>query len=251
MIMIEIKNVKKSFGPKPVLTGINLTINDGETHAIIGRSGCGKSVLLKHIVGLLMPDEGEIVIEGESITSCSTRRLYEIRRKFGFLFQGAALFDSLTVEGNVGLPLVENNTNFTPDEIQQKVKEQLELVGLPGTEKLKPAELSGGMKKRISLARSLITNPKYILYDEPTTGLDPIMSDSIDDLIFNLSKKLNVTSIVVTHDMFSVQNVADKISMVHDGKIYFTGTPSDLMNSEDLIISNFIKRTGFTVETKK
>ncbi len=249
--MIEIKNVKKSFGPKPVLTGINLTINDGETHAIIGRSGCGKSVLLKHIVGLLMPDEGEIVIEGESITSCSTRRLYEIRRKFGFLFQGAALFDSLTVEGNVGLPLVENNTNFTPDEIQQKVKEQLELVGLPGTEKLKPAELSGGMKKRISLARSLITNPKYILYDEPTTGLDPIMSDSIDDLIFNLSKKLNVTSIVVTHDMFSVQNVADKISMVHDGKIYFTGTPSDLMNSEDLIISNFIKRTGFTVETKK
>ncbi|MFH0736910.1 MAG: ABC transporter ATP-binding protein [bacterium] len=246
--MIEIKDVKKSFGSKPVLNGINLTINDGETHAIIGRSGCGKSVLLKHIVGLLMPDEGKIIVEGETITKCTTRRLYEIRRKFGFLFQGAALFDSLTVEGNISLPLVENNTSFTADEIKQKVKEQLELVGLPGTEKLKPAELSGGMKKRISLARSLITNPKYILYDEPTTGLDPIMSDSIDDLIFNLSKKLNVTSIVVTHDMFSVQNVADKISMINDGKIYFSGTPSDLMNSEDKVITSFIKRTGFTVE---
>lgn len=248
--MIEIKGVKKTFNSKQVLKGVNLTINDGETHAIIGRSGCGKSVLLKHIVGLLMPDEGDVFIEGESIVSCSTKRLYEIRRKFGFLFQGAALFDSLTVEENVSLPLVENNYTFTEEEIKEKVKTQLDLVGLPGTEKLKPSELSGGMKKRISLARSLITNPKYILYDEPTTGLDPIMSDSIDDLIFSLSKKLNVTSILITHDMFSVQNVADKISMVNDGVIYFTGTPKELMNSSDEIIKNFIKRTGFTVETK-
>lgn len=248
--MIEIKGVKKTFNSKQVLKGVNLTINDGETHAIIGRSGCGKSVLLKHIVGLLMPDEGDVFIEGESIVSCSIKRLYEIRRKFGFLFQGAALFDSLTVEENVSLPLVENNYNFTEEEIKEKVKTQLELVGLPGTEKLKPSELSGGMKKRISLARSLITNPKYILYDEPTTGLDPIMSDSIDDLIFSLSKKLRVTSILITHDMFSVQNVADKISMVNDGVIYFTGTPNELMNSNDEIIKNFIKRTGFTVETK-
>ncbi len=248
--MIEIKGVKKSFNSKPILKGVNLTINDGETHAIIGRSGCGKSVLLKHIVGLLMPDEGDVLIEGESIVTCSIKRLYEIRRKFGFLFQGAALFDSLNVEENISLPLVENNYDFTEEEIKEKVKTQLELVGLPGTEKLKPSELSGGMKKRISLARSLITNPKYILYDEPTTGLDPIMSDSIDDLIFSLSKKLKVTSILITHDMFSVQNVADKISMVNDGVIYFTGTPKELINGNDEIINSFIKRTGFTLEAK-
>ncbi len=246
--MIEIFGVKKQFNGKQVLTGINLTIKDGETLAIIGRSGCGKSVLLKHIVGLLMPDEGDVLVEGESITKCDLKTLYSIRRKFGFLFQGAALFDSLTVEENVSLPLIENEYNFSPEQIKQMVEEQLELVGLPGTEKLKPAELSGGMKKRISLARSLITNPKYILYDEPTTGLDPIMSDSIDELILNLSKKLNVTSVVVTHDMFSVQNVASKIAMVHEGKIYFTGTPKELMDSNDEVLVNFIKRTGFKIE---
>ncbi|HPN38220.1 MAG TPA: ABC transporter ATP-binding protein [Melioribacteraceae bacterium] len=246
--MIEIIDVKKSFGSKQVLSGVNLTINEGETLAIIGRSGCGKSVLLKHIVGLLMPDEGDILVEGESVTKCNLKTLYSIRRKFGFLFQGAALFDSLTVEENVSLPLVENNYNFSTEQIKDMVKEQLELVGLPGTEKLKPAELSGGMKKRISLARSLITTPKYILYDEPTTGLDPIMSDSIDELILSLSKKLNVTSVVVTHDMFSVQNVASKIAMVHEGKIYFTGTSKELMESKDDVLVNFIKRTGFKVE---
>ncbi len=246
--MIEIFGVKKQFNGKQVLTGINLTIKDGETLAIIGRSGCGKSVLLKHIVGLLMPDEGDVLVEGESITKCDLKTLYSVRRKFGFLFQGAALFDSLTVEENVSLPLIENDYSFSPEQIKQMVKEQLELVGLPGTEKLKPAELSGGMKKRISLARSLITNPKYILYDEPTTGLDPIMSDSIDELILSLSKKLNVTSVVVTHDMFSVQNVASKIAMVHEGKIYFTGTPKELMDSNDEVLVNFIKRTGFKIE---
>jgi phospholipid/cholesterol/gamma-HCH transport system ATP-binding protein len=246
--MIEIFGVKKQFNGKQVLTGINLTIKDGETLAIIGRSGCGKSVLLKHIVGLLMPDEGDVLVEGESITKCDLKTLYSIRRKFGFLFQGAALFDSLTVEENVSLPLIENDYSFSPEQIKQMVKEQLELVGLPGTEKLKPAELSGGMKKRISLARSLITNPKYILYDEPTTGLDPIMSDSIDELILNLSKKLNVTSVVVTHDMFSVQNVASKIAMVHEGKIYFTGAPKELMDSSDEVLVKFIKRTGFKIE---
>ncbi len=246
--MIEIVGVKKSFGSKQVLTGVNLRINEGETLAIIGRSGCGKSVLLKHIVGLLMPDEGDVLVEGESVTKCDLKTLYSIRRKFGFLFQGAALFDSLTVEENVSLPLVENEYNFTSDQIKKMVNEQLELVGLPGTEKLKPSELSGGMKKRISLARSLITNPKYILYDEPTTGLDPIMSDSIDELILSLSKKLNVTSVVVTHDMFSVQNVASKIAMVHEGKIYFSGTSKELMESKDEVLVNFIKRTGFKVE---
>ena len=247
--MIEIIDVHKSFGEKKVLQGVNLKINEGETLAIIGRSGCGKSVLLKHIVGLLFPDSGTIKIEGKDLNIVSTVELYSIRRSFGFLFQGAALFDSMTVEENIGLPIVENNTSFSLKELDKNIEEKLELVGLPGIQKLKPAELSGGMKKRVGLARALITNPKYILYDEPTTGLDPIMSDSIDDLIKDLNEKINVTSIVVTHDMFSVKNVADKIAMMHDGKIYFEGTPEQIINSSDEVINNFIKRTGFDVKS--
>ncbi|OGU33311.1 MAG: ABC transporter ATP-binding protein [Ignavibacteria bacterium GWB2_35_6b] len=247
--MIEIIDVHKSFGEKKVLEGVNLKINEGETLAIIGRSGCGKSVLLKHIVGLLFPDSGYVKIEGKDLNAVSTAELYSIRRSFGFLFQGAALFDSMTVEENIGLPIVENDTSFSQTELEKNIEEKLELVGLPGIQKLKPAELSGGMKKRVGLARALITNPKYILYDEPTTGLDPIMSDSIDDLIKDLNGKINVTSIVVTHDMFSVKNVADKIAMMHEGKIYFEGTPEQIINSTDEVINNFIKRTGFDVKS--
>lgn len=247
--MIEIIDIHKSFGGNKVLQGVNLKINEGETLAIIGRSGCGKSVLLKHIVGLLFPDSGTIKIEGKDLNNVSTSELYSIRRNFGFLFQGAALFDSMTVEENIGLPIVENNTSFSLKELEKNIAEKLELVGLPGIQKLKPAELSGGMKKRVGLARALITNPKYILYDEPTTGLDPIMSDSIDELIKDLNDKLNVTSIVVTHDMFSVKNVADKIAMMHEGKIYFEGTPEEIINSSDEVINNFIKRTGFDVKS--
>lgn len=243
--MIEIKNVHKSFENNYVLKGIDLKINKGETHAIIGPSGCGKSVLLKHIVGLLSPDEGQVLIEGEDISRIPFKKLYEIRKQFGFLFQGAALFDSMTVEENISLPLVEHNGNMSLTDIKNVVEEKLDLVELPGIEKLKPSELSGGMKKRVGLARALATNPKYILYDEPTTGLDPVMSDSIDDMIRNLSKKLSVTSIVVTHDMFSVKNVADRVSMMHEGKIHFTGSPSEIMNNSDEVLSNFIKRTGF------
>ena len=199
--MIEIIDLHKSFAGKEVLKGIDLQINEGETLAIIGRSGCGKSVLLKHIVALLFPDKGDVKIEGKSILNLDEKSLYKIRTQFGFLFQGAALFDSMTVEENVGLPLVENDNSISKIDIDKAVAEKLELVGLPGIQKLKPAELSGGMRKRVGLARALIANPKYILYDEPTTGLDPIMSDSIDQLIKDLSDKLNVTSIVVTHDM--------------------------------------------------
>jgi len=242
--MIRIVNLHKAFGANQVLRGVDLTIEKGETLAIIGRSGCGKSVLLKHIVGLLEPDEGFVEIDGERIDAGSKSALYNIRRRFGFLFQGAALFDSLTVEENVSLPLVENGVGLSDRELEKKVAEKLELVGLPGAEHLKPAELSGGMKKRIGLARALITDPEYILYDEPTTGLDPIMSDSIDGLIKELSDKLSVTSIVVTHDMFSVKNVADRIAMMYDGRIYFEGTGEDLLNSSDKVIRNFIKRTG-------
>jgi len=243
--MIEIKNLHKQFEDNYVLKGVNLTIKEGETLAIIGRSGCGKSVLLKHIVGLLFPDEGSVSIEGKNINEMNTHELYVVRRRFGYLFQGSALFDSMTVEENVWLPLVENNDQFTRAEIDNIVEEKLELVGLPDIQKLKPSELSGGMKKRVGLARALVTNPDYILYDEPTTGLDPIMSDSIDGLIKHLNEKLNVTSIVVTHDMFSVKNVADKISMMHDGKIYFSGTPQEIIDSEDSVIKEFIGRTGF------
>lgn len=241
--MIEIKNLHKSFGTKKVLSGVNLNIQPGETLVIVGRSGCGKSVMLKHIVGLLSPDEGEVKIEGKIINQLNEKELYQIRRKFGFLFQGAALFDSMSVEENVSLPLVESENGFKKSEIDKIVAEKLELVGLPGIQKLKPSELSGGMRKRVGLARALATTPDYILYDEPTTGLDPIMSDSIDNLIKDLSEKINVTSIVVTHDMFSVKNVADRVAMMHEGKIYYEGKPDELLSSKDEIIYDFIKRT--------
>lgn len=241
--MIEIKNLHKTFGRNKVLNGVELTIQAGETIVIVGRSGCGKSVMLKHIVGLLIPDEGYVKVEGKIINQLNEKELYEIRKKFGFLFQGAALFDSMTVEENVALPMVESNKVYDPKELDSIVAEKLELVGLPGIQKLKPSELSGGMKKRVGLARALVTNPDYILYDEPTTGLDPIMSDSIDGLIRDLSQKLKVTAIVVTHDMFSVKNVADKVAMMHEGKIYFTGKPEELLSSKDQTIYDFIKRT--------
>lgn len=241
--MIEIRNLYKSFGSNKVLQGINLEIDTGETLVIIGRSGCGKSVLIKHIVGLLYPDDGYVKVGDQRIDEMNMKELYELRSRFGFLFQGSALFDSMTVEENIALPLVESRKKYTPAELEKKVAEKLELVGMSGVQKLKPAELSGGMKKRVGLARALITDPDYIFYDEPTTGLDPIMSDSIDELIKELTEKLNSTSIVVTHDMYSVKNVANRVAMIHDGKIYFTGTPADLLSSKDKIIKEFIQRT--------
>lgn len=243
--MIEIVNLHKYFRDKKVLRGVDLTINDGETLAIIGPSGCGKSVLLKNIVRLLEPDNGKVIIDGKDISELSQKELYQLRIKFGFLFQSAALFDSMTVEENISLPLLEHFSNLSAIEIKKAVAEKLEMVGLPGTEQLKPSELSGGMKKRVGLARALITNPSYILYDEPTTGLDPIMSDSIDLLIKKLNEQLSVTSIIVTHDMFSVKNVADRIVMLHEGKVYFQGNPDELLNTDDKIVSDFIRRTGF------
>ncbi len=243
--MIEISGLHKSFGSKDVLRGIDLEISGGEALAIIGKSGCGKSVLLKHIVGLLQPDKGYVKIDGQDINKISQKALYKIRRNFGFLFQGAALFDSLSVEENVGLPLVENDTGISEKDLQKRISEKLELVGLPGIEKLKPSELSGGMRKRVGLARALITDPEFILYDEPTTGLDPVMSDSIDDLMKEVNEKMNVTTIMITHDMFSVKTIADKIVMIHEGKVYFNGAPDDLSNTKDVVLENFIKRTGF------
>lgn len=245
--MIELINVKKKFGEKEVLRGVNIKILKGETLVIIGPSGCGKSVMLKHIVGLMNPDEGEILIEGNDIVKMRESEVYKIRKKFGFQFQGSALFDSMTVEENVGLGLVEN-TNKTKSEIKEIVEEKLEIVGLPGIGKLMPADLSGGMKKRVALARSLAINPEYILYDEPTTGLDPIMSDAIDELIKELTNRLKVTSIVVTHDIFSVYDIADQVAMMHEGKVYFKGTPKVLVESDDEIIRLFLHRTNKNID---
>ncbi|WP_337866980.1 ABC transporter ATP-binding protein [Ignavibacterium sp.] len=241
--MIEINNLYKNFGTKQVLRGVNLTIEPGETIVIIGRSGCGKSVLIKHIVGLLKPDKGYVKVEDKIVNELSLKELYELRKKFGFLFQSSALFDSMSVFENVSLPLVESNNGFSKSEVLEIVNEKLALVGLEGILDLKPSELSGGMKKRVGLARALVTNPSYILYDEPTTGLDPIMSDSIDQLIKDLSEKLKVTSVVVTHDMYSVKNVAKKVAMMNDGIIYFVGKPEELLNSNDKVIMDFIRRT--------
>lgn len=242
--MIKIKDLHKSFNSNKVLKGINLEIKDGETIAIIGRSGCGKSVLIKHIIGLLKPDKGFVEVEGKIISELSLEELYEIRKIFGFVFQSAALFDSLTVEENVGLALIEN-TRMKRSEIKKIVNEKLALVNLYGINDMKPSELSGGMKKRVGLARALVTNPKYILYDEPTTGLDPVTSDQIDQLIRDLAKKLNVTSIIVTHDMVSVRTVADRVAMIHDGMIYYDGLFENFINSNDKVIIDFIQRSGY------
>lgn len=241
--MIEIRNLHKSFGNNRVLRGVDLDIDTGETLVIIGRSGCGKSVLIKHIVGLLYPDDGYVKVEGQRVDEMNFKELYKLRGRFGFLFQGSALFDSMTVEENISLPLVESGKRYTLAELNKKVADKLDMVGMEGAQKLKPAELSGGMKKRVGLARALITDPDYIFYDEPTTGLDPIMSDSIDDLIKELTDRLNVTSVVVTHDMYSVKNVANQVAMMHDGKIHFSGTPEELVSTNDATIKEFIQRT--------
>jgi phospholipid/cholesterol/gamma-HCH transport system ATP-binding protein len=236
--MIETRELKKSFGRQQVLNGVNLRIAEGESVVIIGRSGGGKSILLKHLVGLLQPDSGEVLVDDEHIEKMNERELLRVRHKFGMLFQSAALFDSMTVEENVGFPL--RRENISPDEIKQRVAQALEVVELPGTQQKKPSELSGGMRKRVGLARAIVYRPEIVLYDEPTTGLDPIVSDSIDQLIVSVRDKLNVTSIVVTHDMRSARRVGQRILMLHQGKIYVEGTPDEIFSSTDPIVNQFV-----------
>ena len=238
--MIEINDLAKTFEDHLVLGGANLTIKTGETMVIIGRSGCGKSVLLKHIVGLMKPDRGQVLIDEVDVTALSGSQLDAVRLKIGMLFQGAALFDSMTVEENVAFALREH-TQMDEPSIQQRVKECLALVGLDGIDDLHPAELSGGMRKRVGLARAIANHPEIILYDEPTTGIDPIMGDIINDLIIALRDRLKVTSVVVTHDMRSATKVADRIAMLYNGTMIEVGTPEQVNHSTNPVVQQFIK----------
>lgn len=237
--MIELKNIHKSFDEQKVLVDLNLTIKTGESMVIIGRSGCGKSVLLKHIIGLMRPESGNVIIDGVDITTLRSKDLNEIRKDFGMLFQGAALFDSLNVLENVGFRLFEWS-KMDLEQIKQRVAECLKMVGLVGVENAKPAQLSGGMRKRVGLARAICMSPKIILFDEPTTGIDPVMGDIINELILHLHKMLNVTSITVTHDMKSAYKVADRIAMLYDNHIIEVGTPEEIKNSSNSVVKQFI-----------
>jgi phospholipid/cholesterol/gamma-HCH transport system ATP-binding protein len=237
--MIEALDLKKSYGSNLVLDGVSFAIEKGESVVIIGRSGGGKSVLLKHVIGLLQPDAGQVLIAGENITAMNERELIRVRQRFGMLFQGAALFDSLTVAENVAFAF-RRQRNFTAAEVTRKVAEALEMVDLPGTEDKKPSELSGGMKKRVGLARAIVYQPEIVLYDEPTTGLDPIVADSIDRLIMRVRDRLRVTTVVVTHDMRSARRVGQRILMLHNKKIYATGTPDEIFASADPVVKQFI-----------
>ena len=237
--MIEIINLCKNFSKIKVLDDLNLNINTGETTVIIGRSGCGKSVLLKHIIGIMKPASGQVFVDGRDMCRLKGKHLNDVRMKFGMLFQAAALFDSLSVWENVAFGMIEH-TDKTKEEIMQRVKECLSLVGLVGVEDLKPAVLSGGMRKRVGLARAICMKPEIILYDEPTTGLDPIMADAINSLIVELHDKLKITSVAVTHDMKSAYKIADKIAMLYDGRIISVGTPDEIKNTNDPIVKQFI-----------
>lgn len=237
---IVIEGVSKSFGPKTVLDKADLLIHEGETLVIIGRSGEGKSVLLKHIVRLLDPDAGRIWVEGDDVSALEPEPLMAMRRKFGFLFQGAALFDSMTIAKNIGLAL-EEHTDWPAAKIRARVSECLAQVGLVGAEDKLPSELSGGMKKRAGLARAIVMEPRYILYDEPTTGLDPITADAINDLIIELQKELGVTSVVVTHDMPSAFKIADRMAMLSKGRIVFSGTVDEVRTTSHPMVRQFIE----------
>jgi len=239
-VKIKVVDLHKSFGNKHVLRGVNLEVRDGESMVVIGGSGVGKSVLIKCIIGLVRPDTGSIRVDGQEITSLDEKSLNEIRKKFGMLFQAGALFDSLSVWENVGFGL-KQHTSLGDEEIKAIAVEKLRLVGLRDVQDLMPSELSGGMRKRVSLARAIAMEPEILLYDEPTTGLDPIMADVINDLIAQMRKKLRVTSIAITHDMVSAYKIADRIAMLYEGEIIEVGTPQQNKESSNPIVQQFIR----------
>ncbi len=237
--MIRFEDLHKSFGPKPVLAGLTLTVEDRETVVIIGYSGTGKSVALKHVVGLLQPDAGDVIVDGRAVSTLDRGSLAALRREIGFVFQFAALFDSLSVFDNVALGL--RRRDLTSDEIAERVREALALVDLTGAEDTYPAELSGGMRKRVGIARAIALRPRYILYDEPTTGLDPVTSAVIDQLMVRTREHLGVTGVVVTHDMRSAYTVGDRIAMLYEGRIRQVGTVAQIQETEDPVVRQFIE----------
>jgi phospholipid/cholesterol/gamma-HCH transport system ATP-binding protein len=236
---IVLEGISKGFGEKSVLEDVSLDVHEGETVAVIGASGVGKSVLLKTIVGLLVPDSGTVEVDGEIVTDLSKEELYALRRRVGYVFQFAALFDSMTVWDNMTMGL--RRMGMPEDEQHERVIESLRLVDMEGYEEQIPGELSGGQKKRIGLARAIVTEPKYLLYDEPTTGLDPVTTAVIDRLILRMDEELGVTSVVVTHDMTSAYRVADRIAMLHDGRIRYVGTPEEIQAADDPIVKGFVE----------
>lgn len=238
-LLIEVQGLFKAFGDLEVLKGADLRVSKGESMVVIGGSGSGKSVLVKHIIGLLRPDTGKVTVGGRVVADLSRTELAEVRRGMGMLFQYAALFDSMTVSGNVSFAL-QRHTKMSEVEIADRVAEVLAMVGLSGAEEKWPAELSGGMKKRAGLARAIALGPEIMLYDEPTTGLDPILADQINDLILDLQKRLHVTSVTITHDMTSAYKIADRIAMLYEGRIEEVGTPEEIQNSSNPVIQQFI-----------
>ena len=239
MAYLKIDNLAKKLGDQQVLDGVNIDVAKGESIVIIGQSGCGKSVLLKHVLRLLSPDSGKVIFDDQDLSTLNSRELFETRQRIGLLFQSAALFDSLTVAENVGLGLKESR-RYSRSEIDEIVMDKLGLVGLASAADKHPAELSGGMRKRAGLARAFATDPELLLYDEPTTGLDPITADMIDDLIVELNEKMHVTSIAVTHDMTSAYRIADRIMRLYQGKVEFEGSPEETRNSTNPVVKQFI-----------
>jgi phospholipid/cholesterol/gamma-HCH transport system ATP-binding protein len=244
-VFVEFQDVHKAYGTKQVLRGADLKVYRGEVLVILGGSGTGKSVTLRHMLGLEAPDSGRVLVEDEDITDLPEEELYRVRKKFGMLFQSGALFDSMTVFENVAFPLREH-TEMSDEEIARAVRDRLELVSLPNTEQLMPVDLSGGMRKRVGLARSIVLDPKMILYDEPTTGLDPITAARINDMIIELQSKLNVTSVVVTHDIQSAFSVGDRIAFLNKGVFEWTGTMEEARNADHAILREFFKSSAVT-----
>lgn len=238
--MIEFRNVHKAFGPKKVLRGFSLQVNEGETMVIIGYSGTGKSVAIKHIVGLLEPDEGEVWVDGLRVDQLTRKDLYALRGRIGYVFQFAALFDSMTIGENVAMGLRKQG-QLSEREIIARVDEALNLVDLPDVQNRMPAELSGGMRKRVGIARAIALRPKYILYDEPTTGLDPVTSATIDNLMVRMREQLGVTGIVITHDMRSAYTVGTRIAMLYEGKVHAVGTVDEIQHSTDPLVRQFVE----------
>lgn len=239
-VLIEVRDLVQTIGAQEILRGFNLTLHRGETLVLLGRSGGGKSVMLRHLIGLMKPVSGRVVVEGDDITDMNERELEAVRRKVGMVFQDGALFDSMTVYENVAFPLMERGER-NPDTIREKVAESLRRVNMTGHEAKMPVNLSGGMRKRVALARAIISPPDVILYDEPTAGLDPIVSDSINRLIRRLQRELSVTSVVVTHDLVSCYHVADRVALLHEGKLHFYGSVEELKSSTDPVIRDFVE----------